>query len=518
MLLHLTDISFKSSRDLAEWMNRKHRTLATCYNENSNLLLKNLKTISQIMPSFTDLNLISISRCLRGLAGLTELPEVQLICDALASIINKSTFIFTSEAIESSFLGLQKMEAESTAIQTLLAALALKIKQTGNTLSSRSMSMALYSLQNMKAEHQSVQNVLHELNEKINLSNKPFKEKDISMSLYGFKCMDSSVEIVGETLLTLAKKVKSSRFDNFVEMDVAMMLSGLQHMEITCPGVILLLETLVKSIKYKQFNFNARQVSMALYGFQKMSANSKAEQSVLKALAKKSDELQAPLTPQAISNAIFGIKALSTDIPSVLSVLEQLNKKKPEKLSRKDDFFLWAQFAAGLIILAENNNNNQLILGLLPKPFNASMPIDKIKDSFGELLAAKQINEGRVDLHGLDHVSAQMLLKHIAANSKDLHSIIFGKSGHSKPRQREAMRMMVEDWIKTHPSLMHIKWKDGCVSFKEESPQYRSDKALSTRKRFFSPDAGSVAPDRKRRKIDNEFDSDDRSSNFSKQQ
>ena len=504
-------LNLRAPRDIASWMDSKNYPLLACYQGtikgySTAQFLQELKEVATHIANCSDSdnwNEINISRCIKGLKGMSVISEVQAVLIVLTEAIRKSSAELGAQAIGNALYGLQKMDASTQAIQNLLLALTDKIQQSSAELSAQAIGNALYGLQNMEANTPAVQKILIALTDKIQQSNAELNEQEIGNTLYGLQNMKASTQAVQNLLIALTDKIQKSSAPLDAQA-TGNALYGLHNMKASTPAVHNLLIALTDKIQRSNAELNAQNIGSALYGLHNMEASTPAVQNLLIALTDKIQRSNTELDAQAIGNALYGLHNMEASTPVVQNLLitltDKIQQSKAElnaqaignalyglqnintslhgellnllyskhitSLSYESSPLEWSQCVAALLKLSKTNavnlfNNPQCAQLLLPD--NLVEPsLEQVTQLFITKLAAKHVKNNLLDLHGLDHLSAQQLLTDSAL--KNIDTIVFGKGSHSKSHHANTMKTMVQNYI-THNNLQ-ASWQHGRVKIK----------------------------------------------------
>jgi hypothetical protein len=174
--------------------------------------------------------------------------------------------------------------------------------------------------------------------------------------------------------------------------------------------------------------------------------------------------------------AIFEVQevliALTKAIQQSSAKLNLLYSKCLTSLSYAANPTAWSQSVASLLKLSKTNKIN-----LFSKPDCAELllpgnmvdpSLEQVTELFIDTLTANHVKNNLLNLHGLDHLSAQKLLTD--GELKDIDIIVFGRGSHSKSRHANTMKTIVEYYI--NDNNLQAKWQNGKMAKWE-----RADKA-----------------------------------------
>jgi hypothetical protein len=226
------------------------------------------------------------------------------------------------------------------------------------------------------------------------------------------------------------------------------------------------LSALAKKIEDADCELDAQAIGNSLYGLQNMDASSDGVQGVLLALAKKIKASNCELGAQAIGHSLYGLQKMSLSCPGVRSVLNAIENKmlssdaiKIEHLS-----FEWCQSVSSYLCIAENNPEALINVSVLKYffPDVTSHDMSALKELFVDDLKHKCVKGNSLDLHGLDHLSARLLLAGIDVSSDKINQIICGRGSHSKIAHRTTMRCILKEYIEKYKITGSWSEDSGC--------------------------------------------------------
>lgn len=92
-------------------------------------------------------------------------------------------------------------------------------------------------------------------------------------------------------------------------------------------------------------------------------------------------------------------------------------------------------------------------------------PISEIKSRYVEQLRTSHVKKSKLDLHGLDHLSAKLLLQEFLTPEKLRTGVrvVFGASSHSKTSSKGKMKNIVSNYI-DQLNLSATKWEGSSVT------------------------------------------------------
>ena len=212
-----------------------------------------------------------------------------------------------------------------------------------------------------------------------------------------------------------------------------------------------------------------------------MTAKTEAVLALVAALTQKITQSKAELDAQAIGNALYGLQNMTADTWQVRAVLIAIETKYPDSLfSMTSDPLEWCQAVAATLRLVENSTDKQVPILLLKKLFPGQSieengeNLMQIKRFFVEALWEKHWNKtnNTLDLHGLDHLSADYLLEYaIKKEVVGVCAIIAGIGSHSTPAHRFSMHQKVEHFLRKN-NIVTGTWDavGGRITFPRSTP------------------------------------------------
>ena len=287
---------------------------------------------------------------------------------------------------------------------------------------------------------------------------------NISRCLKGLKGLSATSREIQAVLNALADKISQST-DDLDAQAIGNALYGLQNMEATSHEVQAVLNALADKISQSNAELSAQHIGNALYGLQGMEATTPAVQAVLSALADKISQSNAKLNAQAIGNISYGLQKMDLNIKAVYQIFSTLMLPF---IDSSADFLEWCQLVAGFIATAQVSHMQYVTKQAAESFFqkqdfttrgDGSVDIQDIRSEFLRTLRCIKIKNSQVDLHGLDHLSAQYLLNDVLVeNPKPLSLIITGRGSHSKAANKGRMQQLVNDCLQKNG--MSGTWND----------------------------------------------------------
>lgn len=245
-----------------------------------------------------------------------------------------------------------------------------------------------------------------------------------------------------------------------------------------------------------QYGWDKISIARCLKGLKGLPAIREVQQ-ILNALALQIENSQAQLDAQAIGNALYGLQNMDIKIEVVAALMRVLNNKC-DSFSYQQAPLAWKQTVSGYLTIAIKQEPSAQVMVLkylsnfLPKEIQllkTPLTIETIQDTLLQKLKEYHFKEGYLDLHGLDHLSAALLLQEGFKNSDNLKSIVFGASSHSKAAVRDKMKKCVTQYINTY----HLSgtWTRGSFHITStQNPDQKERNNASKRKlQFFALDS-----------------------------
>lgn len=276
-----------------------------------------------------------ISMIFLGLQNMThETEETRKLLLLMASMLNRCSNKFTSQAVGNALYSLRGMESDCTEVRTVLKALLPKISQCMTELSSQNLGNALYGLQRMHSDCSEVRAILSALGPRIKECQLTFTAQEVSNALFGLQGMSCEYPEVRIVLRALKDRLLTCQ-ENFTAQNIGNILYGMQTMTSEHPDVWDLLNAVVPRIRLCQEPFTGQTVGNALYGLQGMKGDSEEARAVLKALVPRVYGCTGLVRVREISNAMYGLQGMINQLETSLLV-DFLVRKMEEAISETD--------------------------------------------------------------------------------------------------------------------------------------------------------------------------------------
>jgi hypothetical protein len=140
--------------------------------------------------------------------------------------------------------------------------------------------------------------------------------------------------------------------------------------------------------------------------------------------------------------------ASSSEVKNILEAVEG----KFDLALLADDLYMWTQAVVGYLGLAKNSADKNLrheqMSILFRDPHIKKEPtIEEVEKLFADKLHEMHFDKGKLDLHGLDHSSARILLTHHVKKGQLPTQIVCGIGSHSKTSNTQTMHKIVSDHL-----------------------------------------------------------------------
>lgn len=272
-----------------------------------------------------------ISMIFLGLQNMThETEETRKLLLVMASMLNRCSNKFTSQAVGNVLYSMRGMESDCAEVRTVLKAVLPKISQCLTELSPQNLGNALYGLQRMHSDCSEVLAILTALNPRIKECQLSFTAQEVSNSLFGLQGMSCEYPEVRRVLRALKDRLITCH-ENFNAQNIGNILYGMQTMTSEHPEVWDLLSALVPRIRVCQEPFSGQTVGNALYGLQGMKGDSEETRAVLKALVPRVYGCVGLVRVREISNAIYGLQGMINQLETSL-LIDFLVRKMEEAI------------------------------------------------------------------------------------------------------------------------------------------------------------------------------------------
>lgn len=301
------------------------------------------------------------------------------------------------------------------------------------------LSNIIYSLKNSQNDTVIMRNLIIVTSHKIKISQIGLNWTSISKAFYGLCNMTPSTPDVLFLINRLRGKIKQlQNIPTLDGADLSILCYGLKNIVLyndeIKDEVFNLLNQLTEIISQQKYlNFTSNQFGMIFYGMQNLD-----------------------ITDQNVRNFISAIESKISNSNKMIFGMQESY-----------------QFFAGYLCLHNNRNRPQVFLGLLSKLLQITecknLNLLQVKTLYITSMKAKHQVDNKLDLHGLDHLSANFLLH---SYSLDLLPaiVIYGKSSHSKSSNLDKMKNVVLNYLENNNAdLKEYFVEDGYIKKKNTS-------------------------------------------------
>jgi hypothetical protein len=276
-----------------------------------------------------------VSMIFLGLQNMThETEETRKLLLVMASMLNRCSNKFTSQAVGNSLYSMRGMESDCAEVRTVLKALVPKITQCITELSPQNLGNALYGLQRTHSDCSEVRAIISALGPRIKECQLTFTAQEVSNSFLGLQGMSCEYPEVRSVVRALKDRLLTCN-ENFTAQNIGNILYGLQTMTSEHPDVWDILSAVVPRIRICQETFTGQTVGNALYGLQGMKGDSEEARAVLKALVPRVYGCTGIVRVREISNAVYGLQGMINQLETSL-LIDFLIKKMEEAISETE--------------------------------------------------------------------------------------------------------------------------------------------------------------------------------------
>lgn len=112
-------------------------------------------------------------------------------------------------------------------------------------------------------------------------------------------------------------------------------------------------------------------------------------------------------------------------------------------------------------------------------------------------LKEHHLNRGTLDLHYLDHQSAQLLIEHVLKDTQQIKKIIIGCGKHSKSAHTKSMQKLLIEALKKYEIEEKVIFGIGYVTFNNSSNTYENKNRFFLNDKPLNPNAKEFVPTKK---------------------